>query len=148
MKKLFYCLLLVLGFALQAQATDRYVNPSLWPSLPANTYMTITAALTAAQSGDRIYIAPGAYATMNLTISQNIEIYSMDTTDIVKLYNGSLTTGTNLNINGSTNMQVKLSGFQCGSITVNAANDMLVQIWNMTVTNVDINASSYSNVQV
>lgn len=134
MKKSFYCLFIIIGFALQAQATDRYVNPSLWPSLPVNTYMTVTAALTAAQSGDRIYIAPGAYATPDLTISQNIEIYSMDTTDVVLLYNGSLPNGTGITINAIPNLQVKINGLKFGNFAISGATNMIVSADKLNLT--------------
>jgi len=142
MKKLFYCLLLVLGFALQAQATDRYVDPSIWPATLPNYYMTVTQALNAAQSGDRIFIAPGAYATPAITLSQNIEIYSMDTTDVVQLYTGNLSTGTPITMNGTANMQVKMSGFSCGDITINGATDMQVQIWKLNTGSISITAAN------
>ncbi len=127
---------LLLSFlSLTALATDRYVDPSIWPAtLPTNYYMTVTQALNAAQSGDRIFIAPGAYATPAITISQDIEIYSMDTTDVVQLYTGYLSTGTPITINGIANMQVKMSGFSCGDITINGATDMQVQIWKINST--------------
>jgi hypothetical protein len=127
---------LLLSFlSLTALATDRYVDPSIWPAtLPANYYMTVTQALNAAQSGDRIFIAPGAYATPAITLSQNIEIYSMDTTDVVQLYTGNLSTGTPITMNGTANMQVKMSGFSCGAITINGATDMQVQIWKINST--------------
>jgi hypothetical protein len=123
---------LLLSFlSLTALATDRYVDPSIWPATLPNYYMTVTQALNAAQSGDRIFIAPGAYATPAITLSQNIEIYSMDTTDVVQLYNGSLSTGTPITINGTANMQVKMSGFSCGAITINGAADMQMEAWKL-----------------
>ena len=121
---------LLLSFlSLTALATDRYVDPSIWPATLPNYYMTVTQALNAAQSGDRIFIAPGAYATPAITLSQNIEIYSMDTTDVVQLYNGNMSNGTPITMNGTANMQVKMSGFSCGDITINGATDMQVQVW-------------------
>jgi hypothetical protein len=123
---------LLLSFlSLTALATDRYVDPSIWPATLPNYYMTVTQALNAAQSGDRIFIAPGAYATPAITISQDIEIYSMDTTDVVNLYSGSLSSGTTITINGIANMQVKMSGFSCGAITINGATDMQVEGWKL-----------------
>ena len=123
---------LLLSFlSLTALATDRYVDPSLWPATLPNYYMTVTQALNAAQSGDRIFIAPGAYATPAITLSQDIEIYSMDTTDVVQLYSGSLSSGTTISINGTANMQVKMSGFSCGTITINGATDMQVEAWKL-----------------
>jgi hypothetical protein len=124
---------LLLSFlSLTALATDRYVDPSIWPATLPNYYMTVTEALNAAQSGDRIFIAPGAYATPAITLSQDIEIYSMDTTDVVQLYNGNMSNGTPITINGTANMQVKMSGFSCGDITINGAADMQVQVWKLT----------------
>jgi hypothetical protein len=118
---------LLLSFlSLTALATDRYVDPSIWPATLPNYYMTVTQALNAAQSGDRIFIAPGAYATPAITLSQNIEIYSMDTTDVVQLYNGNLSSGTPITMNGTANMQVKMSGFSCGDITINGATNFIL----------------------
>jgi hypothetical protein len=123
---------LLLSFlSLTALATDRYVDPSIWPATLPNYYMTVTQALNAAQSGDRIFIAPGAYATPSITLSQNIEIYSMDTTDVVQLYSSNMSNGTPITINGTANMQVKMSGFSCGGITINGATDMQVEVWKL-----------------
>jgi hypothetical protein len=134
---------LLLSFlSLTALATDRYVDPSIWPATLPNYYMTVTQALNAAQSGDRIFIAPGAYATPSITLSQNIEIYSMDTTDVVQLYTGYLSTGTPITINGIANMQVKMSGFSCGDITINGATDMQVQIWKLNTGSISITAAN------
>ena len=134
---------LLLSFlSLTALATDRYVDPSIWPATLPNYYMTVTEALNAAQSGDRIFIAPGAYATPAITLSQNIEIYSMDTTDVVQLYNGNMSNGTPITMNGSANMQVKMSGFSCGDITINGAADMQVQVWKLNTSGVSITGAN------
>ena len=139
---------LLLSFlSLTALATDRYVDPSIWPATLPNYYMTVTQALNAAQSGDRIFIAPGAYATPAITLSQNIEIYSMDTTDVVQLYTGNLSTGTPITMNGTANMQVKMSGFSCGDITINGATDMQVQIWKINSTGA-LNLYSAANMNL
>ena len=137
--------LLLCFFSLTAFATDRYVDPSIWPATLPNYYMTVTQALNAAQSGDRIFIAPGAYATPAITLSQNIEIYSMDTTDVVQLYSSNMSNGTPITINGTANMQVKMSGFSCGDITINGATDMQVQIAKISSSNIVINSNGYIN---
>ena len=140
---------LLLSFlSLTALATDRYVDPSIWPATLPNYYMTVTQALNAAQSGDRIFIAPGAYATPAITLSQDIEIYSMDTTDVVQLYTGNLSTGTPITINGSANMQVKMSGFSCGDITINGATDMQVKVWKLTTGGWSITGASNLVIQM
>ena len=140
---------LLLSFlSLTALATDRYVDPSIWPATLPNYYMTVTEALNAAQSGDRIFIAPGAYATPAITLSQNIEIYSMDTTDVVQLYSGSLSSGTTISINGTANMQVKMSGFSCGDITINGATDMQVKVWKLNTGGWSITGASNLVIQM
>lgn len=140
---------LLLSFlSLTALATDRYVDPSIWPATLPNYYMTVTEALNAAQSGDRIFIAPGAYATPAITLSQNIEIYSMDTTDVVQLYSGSLSSGTTISINGTANMQVKMSGLSCGDITINGATDMQVKVWKLNTGGWSITGASNLVIQM
>ena len=140
---------LLLSFlSLTALATDRYVDPSIWPATLPNYYMTVTQALNAAQSGDRIFIAPGAYATPAITLSQNIEIYSMDTTDVVQLYSSNMSNGTPITMNGTANMQVKMSGFSCGDITINGATDMQVKVWKLNTGGWSITGASNLVIQM
>ena len=65
-------------------ATDIYVNNSGQPG----TYTTIAAAISAASSGDRIFISPYGVYTENLTVDKSITI-------------ASAVSGTNFNVLGS-----------------------------------------------
>ena len=97
-----------------ANATDRYVDPTLSAGDGVTLFTTIASAVATSVNGDRIIIAPGSYAEPTLTLNKSLTLISQTAGSTV-YYNG------NIVIAGFAGMKLQILGFNLGVYSVSSS---------------------------
>jgi parallel beta-helix repeat protein len=158
MKPCRFCLIPLTAFILfaicapdAALATTRIVDSSASvcdsSATPTPCYRTISAALTAAVSGDTIEIHPGTY-TGTYTITQQLTITGTETARTILSGNGS---GPIITMSGATNVTIRKLSFTSSSTAVLAQSSSSVIINNCVFrvtggTGIDVESSSTATI--
>jgi hypothetical protein len=100
--------LLAILYVANIFATDRFVNPNLSQGNGTTIFTTITAAVAAAENGDRIIVASSTYNEAELTIDKSLQIIPQTT-------GGTIGFNSNIIFNGFIGMKVELLGFNLGN---------------------------------
>lgn len=105
--------LLGLLFAVNALATDRFVDPNLSQGNGTTLFTSITDAVGAAENGDRIIIASSIYNEDDLTIDKSIQI-------IPQTAGATINFNANILISGFAGMNLEIIGFNIGAYSINS----------------------------
>lgn len=132
MKNLIILVLIVLYS--EVFATDRFVNPNLSQGNGSTIFTTITAAVAAAENGDRIIVASSTYNEADLSIGKTIQIIPKDKGKTIKFNN-------NIIINGFGGMKLDIVGLDLGSYSFRFNNVEKASHDNLAIVNI-INCSS------
>ena len=97
-----------------ANATDRYVDPTLSAGDGITLFTTIASAVATSVNGDRIIIAPGSYAEPTLTLNKSLTLISQTAGSTV-YYNG------NIVIAGFAGMKLQILGFNLGIYSLSSS---------------------------
>ncbi len=97
-----------------ANATDRYVDPTLSAGDGITLFTTIASAVATSVNGDRIIIAPGSYAEPTLTLNKSLTLISQTAGSTI-YYNG------NIVIAGFAGMKLQILGFNLGVYSVSSS---------------------------
>ncbi|MEN8858172.1 MAG: hypothetical protein ABF260_08935 [Flavobacteriaceae bacterium] len=118
MKRIFPLTVITLLLFANAFATDRFVNPNLSQGNGTTLFTTITAAVAAAENGDRIIVTSSTYNEAELTINKSLQI-------IPQTAGTTINFNANIKISSTSELKVELIGLNLGFYSVLAVNDGL-----------------------
>lgn len=105
--------LLGLLFAVNALATDRFVDPNLSQGNGTTLFTTITDAVAAAVNGDRIIVASSTYNEAELTIDKSLQI-------IPQIAGTTINCNFNIVVSGFPGMNLEIIGFNLGIYNISS----------------------------
>jgi hypothetical protein len=112
MKKIFFILLLL--YAGNLFAIDRYVNPNLSSGNGTTIFITITSAVNASVNGDRILIVAGTYNEPTLVLNKSLTLIPQTAGSYINF-------GSNISVAGFPGMKLEVLGFDLGIYSVSSS---------------------------
>jgi hypothetical protein len=110
--------LLAILYVANIFATDRFVNPNLSQGNGTTIFTTITAAVAAAENGDRIIVASSTYNEAELTINKSLQIIPQTKGDVINF-------NANIKISNILGLKLEIIGLDLGLFSISAINDGL-----------------------
>lgn len=130
-------------------ANTIFVDPSVTAGSVANTYPSLSSAITASSSGDTIFIAAGSYASASpIVIDKSLTIAPQDSSEIIDFYGSGGANNIDMNVNGSAGMIVKLFNLKFNTLNLSAISQANIILSNLSISNININGADDMKVQM